>query len=64
MALSNGELLALDATTGTLSARGHVHVRGVPVIPTALTVTGPGRLLLGTGDGRVLTCHVVGPRPR
>lgn len=57
VALSDGELIALDATTGTLRARGHVHVRGVPVIPTALTVTGPGRLLLGTSDGRVLTCR-------
>ncbi|MER6256301.1 hypothetical protein ABT224_33620 [Streptomyces sp. NPDC001584] len=58
VALRGGELIALDAATGALRARGHVHVRGVPVIPTALTVTGPGRLLLGTGDARVLACHL------
>ncbi|MEU2453297.1 hypothetical protein ABZ605_24865 [Streptomyces sp. NPDC012765] len=62
VALSGGELIALDAATGTPRARGHVHVRGVPVIPTSLTVTGPGRLLLGTGDARVLLCRLaVGP---
>ncbi|MET9693622.1 hypothetical protein ABZY81_35205 [Streptomyces sp. NPDC006514] len=58
VALRGGEVIALDAKTGTLRARGHVHVRGVPVIPTALTVAGPGRLLLGTADGRVLACHL------
>lgn len=58
VALRGGELIALDSTTGMLRARGHVRVRGVPVIPTALTVTGPGRFLLGTSDGRVLACHV------
>ncbi|MFD5097437.1 hypothetical protein [Streptomyces albidochromogenes] len=31
--LTSGELIALDAVTGTLPARGHVQVRGVPVIP-------------------------------
>ncbi|MFD9519625.1 hypothetical protein [Streptomyces sp. NPDC059979] len=58
VALSGGELIALDATTGMLRARGRVHVRGVPVVPTAVTVTGPGRLLLGTSDARVLVCHL------
>ncbi|MFE2975841.1 hypothetical protein [Streptomyces sp. NPDC059258] len=52
--LSSGELIALEATTGALLTRGHVLVRGVPVIPTAVTVIGPGRILLGTSDGRVL----------
>ncbi|MFI7355931.1 hypothetical protein ACIBTP_18515 [Streptomyces avidinii] len=59
--LTSGELITLDATAGTLRARGTVHVRGVPVIPTAVTVTGPGRLLLGTSDGRVLICHLNRP---
>ncbi|ROV68527.1 PQQ-binding-like beta-propeller repeat protein [Streptomyces globisporus] len=54
VALGSGELIALEATTGRLLARGHVPVRGAPVIPTAVTVAGPGRILLGTCDGRVL----------
>ncbi len=58
VALRGGELISLDATTGALRARGHVTVRGVPVIPTALTITGPGQFLLGTSDARVLTCHL------
>ncbi|WP_079407052.1 hypothetical protein [Streptomyces sp. 3211] len=57
-----GSGTAPHTPTGTPRARGHVHVRGVPVIPTALTVTGPGRLLPGTGDARVLRCRLaVGP---
>ncbi|MFI8339203.1 hypothetical protein ACIF8W_03865 [Streptomyces sp. NPDC085639] len=33
VALSSGELIALDAATGTPRARGYVHVRGVPSSP-------------------------------
>jgi hypothetical protein len=31
-------------------------VAEVPVVATALTVTEPGRLLIGTADGRLLDC--------
>ncbi len=49
---SDGDLVH----TGTVLWRGRVIIGTVPVLPTALTVTGPGRLLLGTGDGRILEC--------
>nr|BFD88706.1 hypothetical protein KitaXyl93_00660 [Kitasatospora sp. Xyl93] len=52
----NGDVLALDLHTGAPRWRHRLTVAGVPVIPTALTATGPGRLLVGTADGRVLDC--------
>lgn len=55
--------LDLDLDTGTARWRGHVLVGAVPVLPTALTVTGPGRLLLGASDGRILECVDVGTSP-
>ncbi|MFQ6394311.1 PQQ-binding-like beta-propeller repeat protein [Nocardia sp. KC 131] len=55
---NNGELVALDIDTGTVLWRQHVTVAAVPVVPTALTVTDPGRLLIGTSDGRILDCSV------
>ncbi|MEV0708743.1 hypothetical protein [Nocardia aurea] len=56
VAFRNGELVALDVDTGTALWRGRVIIGTVPVLLTALTVAGPGRLLLGTGDGRILEC--------
>ncbi|AUY52401.1 hypothetical protein [Streptomyces sp. CB01881] len=56
LAYRNGELVALDLHDGTLRWRHRLAVAGVPAVPTALTVTGPGRLLVGTADGRVLDC--------
>ncbi|MFQ6331253.1 PQQ-binding-like beta-propeller repeat protein [Nocardia sp. CWNU-33] len=55
---TNGELVALNIDTGTVLWRQHVTVAAVPVVPTALTVTDPGRLLIGTSDGRILDCSV------
>ncbi|MFG2909806.1 hypothetical protein ACGF13_32705 [Kitasatospora sp. NPDC048286] len=56
VAYRDGELLALDLRTGTVRRRHRPTVAGVPAVPTALTVPGPGRLLVGTADGRVLDC--------
>lgn len=56
LAYRNGELLALDLHDGTLRWRHRLTVAGVPAVPTALTAVGPGRLLVGTADGRVLDC--------
>lgn len=58
-----GKPVALDLDTGTARRRGHVIVGAVPILPTALTVTGPGRLLLGASDGRILECVDVGESP-
>ncbi len=52
----DGELVALDPDDGTVRERRQLTVRAVRVLPTALTVAGPGRLLIGTSDGRVLVC--------
>lgn len=52
----DGEIVALDLHEGTARWRRHLVVAGVPVVPTAVTVAGPGRLLIGTGDGRLLDC--------
>ncbi|WP_158835691.1 PQQ-binding-like beta-propeller repeat protein [Streptomyces sp. NRRL S-350] len=55
----NGELLALDLYDGTLRWRHQVTAAGIPAVPTALTATEPGHLLIGTSDGRILDCTVV-----
>ncbi|UXY31995.1 outer membrane protein assembly factor BamB family protein [Streptomyces sp. HUAS TT20] len=52
----DGEIVALDLRDGTVRWRRHLTVAGVLVVPTAVTVAGPTRLLIGTGDGRVLGC--------
>ncbi|MBM9510086.1 outer membrane protein assembly factor BamB family protein [Actinacidiphila acididurans] len=54
----DGEIVGLDLRDGTVRWRRHLTVGAVLVVPTALTVAGPGRLLIGTDDGRVLECSV------
>ncbi|MFB7469510.1 hypothetical protein [Kitasatospora sp. NPDC056184] len=58
LAYRNGDLVTLDLHDGTLRRRHRLTVAGVPAVPTALTLTAPGRLLVGTSDGRVLECAV------
>ncbi|WP_380283398.1 hypothetical protein [Kitasatospora purpeofusca] len=57
VAYRNGALLALALHDGTVRRHHRLTVAGVPAVPTALTVTGPGHLLVGTSDGRVLECE-------
>ncbi|WP_437003553.1 outer membrane protein assembly factor BamB family protein [Streptomyces sp. enrichment culture] len=52
----DGEVVALDLADGAVRWRQRLTVGAVFAIPTALTVTGTGRLLIGTGDGRILEC--------
>ncbi|WP_171166716.1 PQQ-binding-like beta-propeller repeat protein [Streptomyces sp. I05A-00742] len=52
----DGEIVALDLHDGTVRWRRHLTVAGVLVVPTALTIAGPKRLLIGTDDGRLLDC--------
>ncbi|MFF6888000.1 hypothetical protein ACFY9F_32970 [Streptomyces sp. NPDC012421] len=54
----DGELVVLDPRDGSVRGRRHLTVAGVPVVATALTVTGPARLLIGTTDGRILDCSM------
>ncbi|MGW7284003.1 hypothetical protein ACWGH4_00645 [Streptomyces sp. NPDC054847] len=55
----DGEIVGLDVRDGNVRWRRHLTVAGVPVVATALTVTEPGRLLIGTTDGRILDCSTV-----
>ncbi|MDQ0578254.1 hypothetical protein [Streptomyces rishiriensis] len=55
----DGEIVGLDLHDGKVRWRQHLTVAGVPVVATALTVTEPSRLLIGTTDGRLLDCSTV-----
>jgi hypothetical protein len=54
----DGEIVGLDLRDGTLRWRRHLTVAAVAVLPTALTVAGLGRPLIGTSDGRLLVCSL------
>lgn len=54
VAYQDGEIVALDLQDG--SVRWRQRLQGV--FPTALTAVGVDRLLVGTSDGRVLTCRI------
>ncbi|MFD8482869.1 hypothetical protein [Kitasatospora sp. NPDC059673] len=56
VAYDDAELVTLSATDGTVLRRTPLTVGRVVVVATALTVPGPGRLLVGTDDGRLLSC--------
>ncbi|SFD42600.1 hypothetical protein SAMN05421773_11515 [Streptomyces aidingensis] len=56
IAYDDGEIVALALADGSVSWRQYLTVGEVPAIPTALTITQPGRLLIGTSDGRILLC--------
>ncbi|MEV0247376.1 PQQ-binding-like beta-propeller repeat protein [Nocardia sp. NPDC050712] len=58
IAYDDGELVALELRSGAVLWRRHLAVAKIPVIPTALTVVGPGRLLIGSDDGRILRCSI------
>lgn len=58
VAFNTGELVALDASDGTVHWRRHLKVGGQCVVPLSLELTDPGRLLIGTVDGRILDCSV------
>ncbi|MGW2183483.1 hypothetical protein ACWCXX_36775 [Streptomyces sp. NPDC001732] len=55
----DGEIVGLGLRDGNVRWRRHLTVAGVPVVATALTVAEPGRLLIGTTDGRLLNCSTV-----
>ncbi|MEU4164231.1 PQQ-binding-like beta-propeller repeat protein [Actinoplanes sp. NPDC026670] len=56
VAFRDGEIVALDLTDGSVRWRCQIP----RMYPTAVTVPEPGRLLVGTSDGRILDCRVNG----
>jgi hypothetical protein len=56
--LNSGELVALRTSDGDVRWQQRLEVGGQPVVPLSLALTRPGRLLIGTVDGRILDCSV------
>lgn len=58
-AYDDGEIVILGLGDGTVRGRQRrLTVGAVSAVPTVLTVAEPGRLVIGTGDGRVLLCSI------
>jgi PQQ enzyme repeat len=55
---ADSSLVALDARTGELRWRQRVTIDDVALMALSLAVAGPGHILLGTWDGRILDCAV------
>jgi hypothetical protein len=55
---NSGDLVVLRAADGAVRARHEVRLDGRRVIPLSLSVADPGRVVIGTLDGRVLACSV------
>jgi hypothetical protein len=53
-AYRDGEIVALDLQNGSVRGRWRLP----RIFPTALTVAGVDRLLVGTSDGRILDCRI------
>jgi YD repeat-containing protein len=53
---TSGGLVALDAASGRARWRERLRVAGRPTVGLSLASSGPGRLVIGTVDGRVLDC--------
>ncbi|MGW7342816.1 hypothetical protein [Streptomyces sp. NPDC054854] len=58
VAYDDGEIVALSLESGTVLWRHRLTLGNVSLIPTALTVTQAGRLLVGTLEGRILLCSI------
>jgi hypothetical protein len=57
---NSGELVVLRAEDGSVIARQDLEVDGHPVVPLSLVRLSDGRLAIGTLDGRVLVCALLG----
>ncbi len=55
---NSGELVILHAEDGNVHRRQDLRVNGHVVVPLSLARLGPGRLAIGTLDGRVLACSL------
>jgi len=58
VAFNSGDLVVLRAADGMVRTRHEVRLDGRRVIPLSLGVADPGRVVIGTLDGRVLACSV------
>ncbi|UKY47638.1 hypothetical protein [Streptomyces inhibens] len=58
VAYNSGEVVALHAGEGTVRQRRLLSIDGIVADPLSLTVAGPGRLLIGTVDGRIVDCGI------
>ncbi|GIG66421.1 hypothetical protein [Phytomonospora endophytica] len=58
-AFNTGEVVVLALDDGTVLHREELQVRGRPAVALSLAIDGPGRLLAGTVDGRILDLAVV-----
>jgi hypothetical protein len=56
--LTSGDLVALDATDGTVRWRMRLLLGGQPAVPLSLATAAPDRLVIGTTDGRIADCRV------
>ncbi|GLY66643.1 PQQ-binding-like beta-propeller repeat protein [Amycolatopsis taiwanensis] len=56
VALNSGALLGVNVDTGELRWRQELSVHGQPTTGLSLASPQPGRLLIGTTDGRILDC--------
>jgi hypothetical protein len=54
----DGEIIVLGLRDGSVRHRARLTAGAVTAIPTALTVTAPAQLLVGTSDGRILDCSL------
>ncbi|MFI0446603.1 PQQ-binding-like beta-propeller repeat protein [Actinomadura sp. 6N118] len=57
-AFTSGTVVALDAITGATRWSHPLRVGANPAIALSLTAPSPGRVVLGTTDGRILDCAV------
>lgn len=55
---TSGELVVLRAEDGAVHVRQDLRIAGHPVVPLSLARVGPGRLAVGTLDGRMLVVSV------
>ncbi|MGR7003299.1 PQQ-binding-like beta-propeller repeat protein [Yinghuangia aomiensis] len=61
VALTSGEVVALDASDGTVRSRGLLRLDGRITDPLSLAVAAPGRVVVGMVDGRIAECGFAGP---
>ncbi|GAA3439032.1 PQQ-binding-like beta-propeller repeat protein [Kutzneria kofuensis] len=57
IALNSGRLLGIDVHTGSVLWQQELSIHGQPTVGLSLASAEPGRLLIGTVDGRILDCH-------
>ncbi|MEU7675222.1 hypothetical protein AB0C42_10470 [Micromonospora taraxaci] len=55
---TSGEMVVLRAEDGAVHVRQDLRIAGHPVVPLSLARVGPGRLAVGTLDGRMLVVSV------